>query len=267
VTARRGFWRRFCAGIERGDNAGRRATTNLGTPAGQPTTAQTLAFSAKGGSRGVADSLWRAGGGGGSRGDARNDRGHRRREAGCCGGARRRPEGARRTPGWEEGGSLRVTSVWNHGSHWFGRNRNRNRTKPNQTNTINYLLNQIKPLKASNHLSPIQIGPICKPYHWNRFQPKPFSGLAKAHCRQDAPSPGGVLPLQHREVLAPRGMVPRKLDSGNLCQDYMCSMHVNLKFLHNLLSPMFYVCSQFLYVAKSQFLCSGLAISSVLYNF
>jgi hypothetical protein len=32
-------------------------------------------------------------------------------------------------------------------------------SKRNQTNTINYL-NQIKPLKASNYLSPIQIGPI-----------------------------------------------------------------------------------------------------------
>jgi hypothetical protein len=31
--------------------------------------------------------------------------------------------------------------------------------KPNQTNTINYL-NQIRLLKTSNHLSPIQIGPI-----------------------------------------------------------------------------------------------------------
>jgi hypothetical protein len=31
-------------GIERGDNAGQRAMTNLGTPAGQPTTTHTLAF-------------------------------------------------------------------------------------------------------------------------------------------------------------------------------------------------------------------------------
>jgi hypothetical protein len=48
-----------------GTTAGRRARTNLGTPAGQPTTAQTLAFAAERGSSGVFDSLWRAGGGGG----------------------------------------------------------------------------------------------------------------------------------------------------------------------------------------------------------
>jgi hypothetical protein len=52
--------------------------------------------------------LWRAGGGGGSRGDARNDGGHRRRVRGA------RPEGARRdgrrAGGWQF--ESQRTSVW-----------------------------------------------------------------------------------------------------------------------------------------------------------
>jgi hypothetical protein len=46
------------------------------------TAAQTLAFAAEGGSSGVFDSLWRAGGSRGSGGDASNDGG---REEGSCG--------------------------------------------------------------------------------------------------------------------------------------------------------------------------------------
>jgi hypothetical protein len=140
VAARRGFRRRICAGIERGDNAGPPATTNLSTPAGQPTTTQTLAFVGEGGSSGVADSLWRAGGGGGSRGDARNDGGHGRREAGCSGGGGSTEEPRRRQ--FASKGLRFPTGL------------ERTETEPNQTNNTNYL-NQIKPLKASNQTSPI----------------------------------------------------------------------------------------------------------------
>jgi hypothetical protein len=82
-----------------GTTTSQRATMNLGTPAGQPTTSD-------GGPNpslrsGVADSLWWAGSGGGSRSDARERRRTGGREAGSCG------DGAGEQHGRREAGSTR----------------------------------------------------------------------------------------------------------------------------------------------------------------